>query len=196
MFCPQCGASVPEGATYCARCGAAQSPSSQAPATAHVAAPAPAAPAAGFVYAGFWRRFAAYFLDGLILMVVTIPVGFLTGFPFLGFGFRDPGDLDPEAFAAMIGAVLIGNGISFVVGGAYFAMMESSSRQATLGKMALGLRVTDVAGRRISLGRAAGRYVAHLLSNVTLLIGYLMMLFTERRQALHDMVAGTVVVRG
>ena len=77
----------------------------------------------------------------------------------------------------------------------YEAVMESSSKQATLGKMALGLKVTDLEGRRISFARATGRHFAKLLSGMILLVGYIMAGFTERKQALHDMIAGTLVQR-
>jgi uncharacterized RDD family membrane protein YckC len=83
---------------------------------------------------------------------------------------------------------LIGNWI-------YEASMESSTKQATVGKMALGLKVTDLEGRRISFARATGRHFAKLISGIILLIGYIMAGFTERKQALHDMIAGTLVVR-
>jgi uncharacterized RDD family membrane protein YckC len=73
--------------------------------------------------------------------------------------------------------------------------MESSSKQATLGKMALALKVTDLQGRRISFARATGRHFAKIISGMILLIGYIMAGFTERKQALHDMIAGTLVIR-
>ena len=77
----------------------------------------------------------------------------------------------------------------------YEASMESSARQATVGKMALALKVTDLEGRRISFARASGRHFAKYISGMILLIGYIMAGFTERKQALHDMIAGTLVVR-
>ena len=77
----------------------------------------------------------------------------------------------------------------------YYALLESSSWQATLGKKALGLEVTDLAGSRISFGRATGRYFARWISNMTLAIGYIMAGFTEKKQALHDILAGTLVIR-
>jgi Tfp pilus assembly major pilin PilA len=73
--------------------------------------------------------------------------------------------------------------------------MQSSSRQATLGKMALGIKVTSAEGERISFLRATGRYFATILSGLILMIGYLLAAFTQRKQALHDMIAGTLVVR-
>ena len=77
----------------------------------------------------------------------------------------------------------------------YFALMESSEKQATIGKQVMGLKVTGQDGGRISFGRATLRYAGKLLSSAFFAIGYFMAGFTERKQALHDMVAGTVVVR-
>jgi uncharacterized RDD family membrane protein YckC len=93
--------------------------------------------------------------------------------------------------------------VSFIVSGTiallgnwiYEAAMESSSKQATVGKMALGLKVTDLEGRRISFARATGRHFAKLISGMILLIGYIMAGFSQRKQALHDMIAGTLVQR-
>ena len=82
-----------------------------------------------------------------------------------------------------------------VVNWLYFALMESSSKGATLGKMAIGIRVTDLQGRRISFGRATGRYFAKLFSSMIFGIGYLMAAFTQQKQALHDMVAGCLVTK-
>jgi uncharacterized RDD family membrane protein YckC len=85
--------------------------------------------------------------------------------------------------------------VGIVVWWLYVATSESSSAQSTLGKRALRLRVTDMAGRRISFGRATGRNFAKVLSALTLLVGFVMAAFTSRRQALHDLVAETVVLR-
>jgi uncharacterized RDD family membrane protein YckC len=83
----------------------------------------------------------------------------------------------------------------FVVSWIYEAGMESSSKQATLGKMALGLKVTDERGQRISFARATGRHFSKIISGMILLIGYIMAGFTARKQALHDVIAGTLVIR-
>ena len=77
----------------------------------------------------------------------------------------------------------------------YFALMESSTNQATVGKMALGIKVTDLEGNRISFGRALGRTFAKILSGLIIFIGYIIAAFTEKKQALHDMIAGTLVVK-
>ena len=77
----------------------------------------------------------------------------------------------------------------------YFSLMESSKFQGTLGKMALGIKVTDMNGGKLDFTKAFLRNLCKLISNFTLLIGYLMAGFTEKKQALHDMIAGTLVVR-
>lgn len=85
--------------------------------------------------------------------------------------------------------------ISFVAQWLYFALLESSKMQATVGKLAIGLIVTDLNGQRISFGRATGRYFAKILSGLILLIGYIMVAFTQRKQGLHDMIANTLVYK-
>jgi uncharacterized RDD family membrane protein YckC len=82
-----------------------------------------------------------------------------------------------------------------VINWLYFTILESSPKQATLGKMALGIVVTDLNGNRISFGRANGRYWSKIISSMILLIGYMMAGFTEKKQALHDIMAGTLVVK-
>ena len=95
-------------------------------------------------------------------------------------------------------AILSGAAILYVVlaiiGWLYYALMESSSRQATVGKIALGLRVTDLNGERITFLRATGRYFGKIISGMILYIGFIMAAFTEKRQALHDLMAECLVV--
>ena len=143
-------------------------------------------------YAGFWIRFVAYLIDVLLIVVVMSILGGI-----LGFGVTSA--FDPAAAAGggvAPGAGLGYNAISIVIGIAYFAGMESSALQATLGKKAVGLIVVDTQGRRISLGRAIGRYFAKILSGLILAIGYIMIAFTERKQGLHDLIVSTLVVKG
>ena len=86
------------------------------------------------------------------------------------------------------------NVVVFFAGWLYFALQESGAHQATIGKRMMGLRVFDMNGQRISFGRASGRYFAKILSALILLIGFVMIAFTARKQGLHDMIAGTVVL--
>ena len=87
-------------------------------------------------------------------------------------------------------------GRRYVAAWLYFGFMESSAWQATLGKRAVGIMVTDLDGHRISFARASGRYFASLLSQMIIYIGYIIGAFTERKQTLHDLIVSTVVVHG
>ncbi|HEX7007505.1 MAG TPA: RDD family protein [Alphaproteobacteria bacterium] len=148
-------------------------------------------------YAGFWRRFFAYLIDAILFSVVFFVIG---GF----FGLADvevsgtigstTGEYSRAADASE-GAQLVYQLFGIIVSWLYFALLESSPKQATLGKMALGIKVTDLDGNRISFGRATGRFFAKFISGVILLIGYIMAAFTARKQALHDIIAGTLVVK-
>jgi len=155
-------------------------------------------------YAGFWKRFAAYLIDSII---IGIAVGFLI---FIFGGLFGLGMLssdmefdeesmemeDPAAMliGAMMGTIVLLWFVSMIAQWLYFALMEASSTQGTLGKMALGIKVTDTMGYPITFGRATGRYFGKILSGAILMIGYIMAAFTERKQALHDMMAGTLVL--
>jgi uncharacterized RDD family membrane protein YckC len=186
MFCSKCGANVPAGAAVCAACGQA---------VGGVAVPVYAAPMLPLVvYAGFWLRFVAWIIDRVLLGVVTRVVLF----PFFGFSAMRMilhGHPNPEDLAPLIGTFERLFAVGFVLDWLYYALMESSVWQATLGKKTLGLRVTDLQGNRISFGRASGRFFGRIISGLTLLIGYIMAGFTEKKQALHDMIAGCLVIR-
>ena len=133
-------------------------------------------------YGGFWLRVVAYIIDAILLSIVGTVIGMAVGSnPFTA----DPG-AEPD---------YTGGGISLVVGWLYFALLESSERGATLGKMALGLRVVTASGGRLGFGQATGRYFAKILSGIILGIGFLMVAFTDRKRGLHDMIAGTLVVK-
>nr|WP_137677858.1 RDD family protein [Parerythrobacter lutipelagi] len=136
-------------------------------------------------YAGFWLRVVAYIIDAIIMTVVQFALAAILGVNLM----------DPEASAGGGSSILL-NVVSIVIAVAYFAGLESSSWQATVGKKALGLVVTDIDGNRIGIGRAIGRYFGKILSALILLIGFIMVAFTERKQGLHDMLAGTLVVKG
>ncbi len=158
---------------------------SQAPASAVAARPMPPLPTDRPVeYAGFWKRFAATLIDYLIILVPT----FIITFSFMVFG-----GLEGQSKRQQL--ELIVQGISIVLNWLYFGFMESSPLQATVGKLALGLIVTDVDGRPLSFARATGRYFGKLLSGLTLCIGYIMAGFTQRKQALHDIIAGCLVIK-
>ena len=142
-------------------------------------------------YAGFWRRFAAILIDTVVLMVLGGVGGGLVG-AVIG-GVMGASGSDVELIGAVAGGV--GYVIGIVLNWLYFTLLESSQKQATLGKMALGIVVTDVNGSRITFGRANGRYWSKIVSALILLVGYLMAAFTEKKQALHDMMSGCLVVQ-
>ena len=135
-------------------------------------------------YAGFWIRVAAYLIDGLLLGVLNaivqlLVLGDIAAFSrnaspnFTAFGFY---------FLAM-----------FTLYTLYFCGMESSVRQATLGKMAVGIKVGDSNGERISFANALGRFFAKIISALILYIGFMMAGWDSKKQALHDKLADTYV---
>ena len=142
------------------------------------------------LYAGFWRRLVAAIIDSLILAACGCIVGGVFG-AVMGamMGASGVGPKALQSFAALGGWV-----IGLVLNWLYFTLMESSSFQATLGKMAIGIKVTDLQGDRISYGRANARHWSKLLSTMIFLIGYIMAGFTEKKQALHDIIASCLVV--
>jgi uncharacterized RDD family membrane protein YckC len=127
-------------------------------------------------YASFGKRFLAVLLDGVILAIINILISSV-----LRLVLGDSG-------------MQLGNLVGILIAWLYYAVQESSEKQATLGKQALGIVVTDLEGKRIDLVKATIRYFSKILSTLILFIGYLMVLFTERKQGLHDMIAGTLVL--
>ena len=162
-------------------------------------------------YASFLKRLVAFVIDGIIAKtlaaVIVIPLGLLnagTGVlaglslhnkfdRFNGYG--DPGDLFKALAASFsIAAIVFWAVVGAMIFWFYFAVFESSPRQATPGKMMLGLFVTDIHGRRLTFSRALGRTLSKIPSKMFCFLGYILALFTARNQALHDMIAGTLVL--
>lgn len=150
-------------------------------------------PATDVVYAGFWRRWAALFLDALILGVgfyaVILIAAIVVGVSGMATNWKQD-----EAPTWLMVAYLILLPTYYVAAALYYNLQESSAHQATLGKRALGIKVTDLEGGRLTRSQALGRWFAAALSYLTLYIGFLMAAFTRRKQALHDIVASTLVV--
>ncbi|RZL40998.1 MAG: RDD family protein, partial [Variovorax sp.] len=146
------------------------------------------------VYAGFWRRTAALCIDSFLVGIVFYAV-FFAGLLALAGGSLDRLDSAETLGAGAIGGFLVAIYLAYpVVSALYYVGMETSGTQATLGKMAVGIKVTDADGRRLGKGQALGRWVSHLLCYITFYIGYLMVAFTDRKRGLHDMVSSTLVV--
>jgi uncharacterized RDD family membrane protein YckC len=146
--------------------------------------PVPFHPSRG--YAGFWKRLVAIIHDWLLNLGVLVAFFFGVGV-FMGIS-GTVSNHDAESWQ------LMGNCVGVLSWWLYFAFMESSGHQATLGKMALGIKVTDLSGRRIGFWHATGRHFAKIVSGMILLIGFLMTAFTRHKQSMHDMIAGCLVV--
>lgn len=216
FFCNKCGAQNVAGAQFCVRCGAPTNPASAAssapfspgvpasvsdstaaaPVAQNVAYSAPAlqptayGSVAGVRYGGFWIRVVATIIDSVLMRVVVAPVAIIFG------GLSMAGRMSGVPHR---GLAILGGGVTSILllfgSWLYSALMESSSYQATLGKMIFGMKVTDLNGNRISFERATGRHFAKFLSGIILGIGFIMVAFTERKQGLHDILAGTLVRR-
>ena len=161
-------------------------------------------PPAHLAYAEFWPRVAAHILDNLIVSVPFIFLWFMVVLGIVGAGFATQLSRQNSSDTSKPPLVLIGTFIilyltlimgRFVAVWLYHALLESGPHQSTWGKRVMGLKVTSVTGQRISFGHATGRYFSTLVTNMTMGIGYLMVAFTERKQALHDMIAGTLVIK-
>ncbi|MBL1376569.1 RDD family protein [Zobellella iuensis] len=133
-------------------------------------------------YGGFWRRLFAYLIDVLLM---ALPIGLLLSW-LLDPSLADPGEVDFQRAESLYGLVFWW---------LYFALLQSSPWQATLGKKLLGMKVTDAQGRRLSFVRASVRYLASLLSGALLMLGFLMIPFNRKKRGLHDFIAGTQVIR-
>jgi len=143
------------------------------------------------VYAEFLPRVGAALLDALFL-------GLMNCIPAAGMGIAAVvlagRDQDVQQGLMAI-ANLCSNLLGFAIGVTYYVVLETSSKQGTWGKQIVGIKVTDLQGNRITAGRALGRYFGRILSGCTLGIGFLMPLFTEKKQTLHDMIAGCLALK-
>jgi len=143
------------------------------------------------LHAGFWQRFAAYLIDCLILVPAFFVLEFVLVIPLVAVGASNHQAGAGPALGWMIFVWLL----IIVLPWLYFAICESSRLQATPGKLAIGLRVTNIYGRRIGFGQATGRYFGKFISGLIMNIGYMMAGWTARKQALHDLMADCCVVR-
>ena len=202
-FCTNCGRSLMPTMRICPECGNKRF-SAMPPAITKSANPTPvmhvgqkasyinqnAASPTTPKFAGFWFRTLASIIDGvlcqLLIIFIVAPIGFS-----LGLQLADSYSLSEIE--------MIGYGTGFVLGGLiqwlWFTVAESSKWQATIGKKMVGLKVTGEIGERISFGKANGRYWSKILSTLILGVGFLMVAFTEKKQGLHDKIAGTLVIK-
>jgi uncharacterized RDD family membrane protein YckC len=224
VFCSKCGTNLADNATFCSNCGTQiTSAPALAPSIppSHLSSGAPAplvsnayagsvppvyvqpgyVPVAQVAYAGFWLRVLAYFIDVIILGVFAVPI-LIGAAMLLGIGgviANIPKNEEPfvNGMPPAVGLfIALCISLSLVGTWLYFALLESSEWQGTAGKKVLGLIVTDMAGQRVSFARASGRHFGKLVTSfIPLGIGYAMAGFTQKRQALHDMIASCLVLR-
>jgi uncharacterized RDD family membrane protein YckC len=226
MFCARCGQPLPGGAAFCPSCGTpvtqrgdraplgtGATPADPVGAPADPPPLTPAAAGAGVVaegfpgqtpvegvlanerYGGFWRRVLAFIVDGLILGAVMLPFGISFGMAHLA-AILNSEEVNGETILSMIAASLLAWFVRVIASWLYGAGFESSRFQATPGKMMVGVKVTDLNGKRITFARATGRQFGKWLSGLTLGIGYLLVAFSDRKQGLHDLIASTLVREG
>lgn len=182
MFCSQCGQWLDDGAPACGRCGAPAHGTAIGPLPAAAAAAAPAPPPVR--YAGFWRRFGTLLVDGIVLFFPFAIVRVVLGLDALG----TENDYENAAYWRA-------TFVNILLWGLYCTLLESSAAQGTLGQQLLDIRVCDDRLRRISLLRACWRFVAQWFSILTCGLGYLVNLWTRKRQTLHDLVSGCELAR-
>lgn len=142
------------------------------------------------VYAGFWKRVAAYLIDYFITSLIGGMVGAIIGM-LMAAVFSLGSSPDSGDFIAI---QLVSGLVGFAISVTYFAWFHSSALQASPGKLAVGIKVVRGDGEPISFLRGVGRCFAMILSGLILCIGYLMAAFTERKQGLHDLICDTLVV--
>jgi uncharacterized RDD family membrane protein YckC len=160
-------------------------------------------------YAGFWIRFVAYLLDSIIIGIPTTILIFIVLFFMIGStvgleALTDPAFMDSDYVEtqmtdqealSLLGGYLLSILLSFIITVLYYAGMHASKWQATIGKKLLGLVVTDLKGNRISFWRGFGRYLAMAFLSSIFMIGYIIAAFTKKKQSLHDLIAGTFVLK-
>lgn len=175
MYCTVCGSPYNEKDNYCAFCG------SPIPTIDEGSIHITEDPAEDIQYADFWVRFIAYIVDGL---VVYLPIAFIFGLCLSATSIQDYYFYDLQAQDMAL----------LVTGWLYYAAMESSPKQATLGKIILKIYVTDLRGERITFLRATNRFLGKIASASIFMIGFIIAGFTKKKQGLHDLIAGTLVV--
>ena len=182
LRCPKCGETLADGARICGACGEPTRP---------FANDEPVAARPPIAYAGFWLRGAAYILDSFMLGLV---VGLVILVPLIRRG-AIPADNPWVLFTGTSRQIVAIQLLVTMASWLYFASFESSKWQATPGKRAFGLRVTDLQGRPIGFARASGRYFGKIISGTLFMIGFAIAGITPRKQALHDIISRCLVLR-
>lgn len=199
VFCSQCGAQSSGLAGFCQNCGARLVPANAAMAAGVGGASSATAPGyttamAPARYAGFWIRFVAYILDGIVLGAVTTPIFLIFCLPVIMRMARN-GNLDQGPPPELFGLIFMLIPVFWALHWVYEALLTSSIWQGTVGKRILRLKVTDDFGNKITFARSTGRFFAKILSGMVMDIGFIMVAFMERKRGLHDIICSTQVLR-
>jgi uncharacterized RDD family membrane protein YckC len=214
VYCSKCGTNLAAGAAFCGTCGTPTGTPAAAIARPGVSStyaggstlaayadPAGLVVSRGFSYAGFWLRVVAALIDSGIMCValgvLLIPLFFLSGTAAMIEAIVEHhGQPDPGVIISLVSMILVLASVSVLAQWLYHAYLESGERQGTWGKQLMGIYVTDLLGNPITFGRASGRFFAKMVTGMLPIgIGYIMAGFTERKQALHDMIASCLVLR-
>ena len=211
LTCENCGTELPDGTSFCARCGTPLSvaqigpvyvpqspkPAEEAPGPQHFALPQVRP-----TFAGFWLRAVAFVIDRFVLSLIF---GLIASFyPAVILVFPDPNRQPVSAppYSTLEGFLqslphLTPTGflVFLLMMWIYYALFEASPWQATPGKRMLRLYVTDLTGSPITFSRATFRYAGRMISEMIFMVGYIPAGFTEKKQALHDIIAGCLVLR-
>jgi uncharacterized RDD family membrane protein YckC len=199
LTCEKCGTALPEGASFCAQCGTSVSVAQLGPIRVQQSAPPVdgipvpaqvAVPQVSVRYAGFWLRAVAFLIDMSILSLIFVLIASVYPDKLMVFP-----DVNAPPVLALPTFKWPGIVLLFLMMGFYYALFEASAWQATPGKRIMRLYVTDLTGRPLTLWHATLRYFARKLSDFTLLVGYILAGFTAKKQALHDLLAGCLVLR-
>jgi len=218
MFCTKCGETMADDADFCGACGTQVIRVRPMPTIAWNPAPTTPTPApssassqdwtsasatrvgARVLYAGFWLRAMAYMVDIFLLGLLATPLLALL-LPADSERWRQYSELplhemlDPFS-PAVLPVMVVVMPVVLLCGWLYYALCESSSWQGTLGKKWLRLWVSDLEGRPVTFGRASARFFGKIITGfVPFGIGYFLAGFTARKQALHDILAGCLVLR-
>ena len=201
MFCPKCGKETDASGKFCQWCGAdIESVTAKAPSAA--IPEEDESPDIG-IYAGIGRRFGAFIVDLIIILLFDLvlagTLGLFRGFQNLYFyavQHVPASELTVEGTtAALLGSIIAAYGLALiVVPWLYFAGFESSRSQATPGKVLMHLVVTDMQGLKPTFARTSLRFFGKFISTLIIFIGFLMIAFTQKRQGLHDRIAGCLVL--
>jgi uncharacterized RDD family membrane protein YckC len=153
-------------------------------------------------YAGFWRRFVAWFLDMVLLLIILAPIRYIfmpasirKVFSAEYMQHKHTEDMPPIPSIGDLITLSVLIVLMYLITYLYYALWESSQQQGTPGKLALGIKVTDVHGQRLSFWRASARFINRYITNATLLVGYMMAGWTSHKQALHDKLGNCLVIK-